>query len=102
MRRGWSIAALGALVAASVGGCGPIAYVVAVNDAAQSVEQARQAGAPESAGYDYWYAVEHLNKAREFAGEAEYQNAMDMAGEAEESGDRAAGIARRRQHEQGR
>lgn len=83
-------------------GCGPIAYTVAVTGASQAVEEARQAGANTSAQYEYHFAVEHLQKAREFANEAEYQNAMDMASEAEEMGNRARDIARRRQRESGR
>ena len=51
---------------------------------------------------DEEYAVEHLNKAREFANESEYQNASDMADVAEEYGNRARDIARRRGHESGR
>ena len=83
-------------------GCGPIAYTVAITGASQAVEEARQAGANASAQYEYHFAMEHLQKAREFANEAEYQNAMDMATEAEEMGNRARDIARRRQRESGR
>lgn len=85
-----------------LGGCGPVLYSVNVAGAAQAVEEARQAGAPDTATYEYFYAVEHLNKAREFANESEYQNASDMADVAEEYGNRARDIARRRGHESGR
>ena len=91
--------AAGALL---VSGCGPVWYTINVNGAAQAVEEARQAGAPQFAPYEYHFALEHLNKAREFANEAEYQNAANMASEAEEYGNRALDIARRRHHESGR
>ena len=39
---------------------------------------------------------------REFAAEAEYQDAYSMADQAEEYGNRARDLARRRQHESGR
>lgn len=83
-------------------GCGPVVYSVAVAGAAQAVEEARQAGATQHASYEYHYALEHLNKAREFANEAEYQNASDMANVAEEYGNRARDLARRRHRESGR
>jgi hypothetical protein len=84
------------------GACGPIGYVVEINGASQAVEEARQVNAARFAPYEYNFAVEHLNKAREFASEAEYQNAMEMASRAEEHGNRARDIARRRQQESGR
>ncbi len=83
-------------------GCGPVVYSVAVAGAAQAVEEARQAGATQHATYEYHYALEHLTKAREFANEAEYQNASDMAHVAEEYGNRARDLARRRHRESGR
>lgn len=97
-KRGW-VLLLGAL--ASVG-CGPAVYSIGIAGASEAVEQARQAGAAETAPYEYHYALEHLNQAREFANEAEYQTANDMAGIAEEYGNRARDIARRRMRERGR
>ena len=82
--------------------CGPVMYSVGVAGAVQAVEEARQAGAPTTAAYEYYYALEHLTKAREFANEAEYQTANDMATVAEEYGNRARDIARRRARERGR
>ncbi len=82
--------------------CGPIGYVVEINGAAEAVESARQVNASRYAPYEYHYAMEHLGKARQFAAEAEYQAAMDMAGVAEEYGNRARDIARRRHQESGR
>lgn len=82
--------------------CGPILYTSAIGDAAQLVEEARQAGAEQQAPYEYHIAREHLAKAREFAGEAEYQNALDMASVAEENARQARDLSRRRQRESGR
>jgi hypothetical protein len=91
-----------ALVFGLLFGCGPIGYIVEINGAAQAVEGARAVNAARLAPYEYHYAAEHLDKAREFAAEAEYQNAMDMAAVAEEYGNRARELARRRQQESGR
>lgn len=94
-------AALGAL-ALSLCQCGPILYASAIGDAAQLLEEARQAGAEQQAAYEFFMAREHLEKAREFAGEAEYQNALDMAAVAEENARQARDLSRRRQRESGR
>jgi hypothetical protein len=91
-----------ATLALSLCQCGPVLYSVAIGDAAQTLEEARQAGADRDAPYEFHYAQEHLQKAREFAGEAEYQNALDMASVAEENARTARDIARRRQRESGR
>lgn len=80
------------------GGCGPVLYAVNLSGAQHAVEAARQAGAPQRAAYEYHYALEHLRKAREFAGTAEYQDAMDMASVAEEYGNRARELARGGDH----
>lgn len=70
-------------------GCGPVLYMVNLSGAQHAVEEARQAGAAQRAPYEYHYALEHLRKAQEFAGTAEYQDAMDMATVAEDYGNRA-------------
>ena len=84
----------------AVTGCGPVTYIVAINDAAEAVEEARQSGAGDTstgtAAYDYWLAVEHLAEARELAGDAEYQAAMDLAETAENAGHRARMLMRER------
>ena len=79
-------------------GCGPVLYMVNLSGAQHAVEEARQSGAPAHATYEYHFAVEHLRKAQEFASSAEYQDAMDMAGVAEEYGNRARDIARGQSH----
>jgi hypothetical protein len=88
-----------ALVAA---GCGPVGYTAVLLDATQAVEEARQEGAGETAPYEYYFATAHLEKAREEAGRAEYQHAMEQAGTAQEYGVRARDLARRRNRERGR
>lgn len=87
---------------ASVSGCGPVYYSVKLAGASRAVEEAREAGARQSAPYEYTYAEEHLRQAREFAGEAEYQSAADLATVAETYGNRARDIAQRRRRESGR
>lgn len=77
-------------------------YTVAINEATMAVEEARQAGAPTAAPYEFHYAQAHLDKAREEAGQAEYQNALDAAAVAREYGIRARDLARRRGRESGR
>ncbi len=100
-RFGW--AALALLGASSIAvGCGPIGYTVTVLDATEAVEEARTAGAPATAPYEYYYAQAFLDKAREEAGEAEYQNSMELSGTASTYGRRARDLARRRGRESGR
>jgi hypothetical protein len=83
-------------------GCGPIGYTVTVLDATEAVEEARTAGAPETAPYEYYYAQAYLDKAREEAGEAEYQNSIELSSTARQYGQRARDLARRRGRESGR
>jgi hypothetical protein len=80
--------------AVAASGCGPVMYMVNLSGAQHAVEEARQAGAPQRATYEYHYALEHLRKAQEFAGTAEYQDAVDMALVAEDYGNRARDLAR--------
>jgi len=93
-----------ALVAALVtlGGCGPALYTINIMPGARAVEQAREAGAPEHAPYEYYYAEAHLSKAREEAAEASYQDAVRYAEIAEEFGTKGRDLARRRLREMGR
>ena len=83
-------------------GCGPIGYTVTVLDATEAVEEARQAGAATTAPYEYYYAQAFLDKAREQAGQAEYQNSIELSGTARQYGQRARDLARRRGRESGR
>jgi hypothetical protein len=88
-----------ALTALTMGGCGSVGYTAAILNATQAVEEARQAGASGSSPYEYYYAVAHLEKAREQAGRAEYQYAIQQAETAQQYGIRARDQARRRIHE---
>lgn len=101
-RRGWAIALLVSTGVLTTVGCGPIAYTVTQLDATEAVEEARQAGAAATAPYEYYYAQAYLNKAREEAGEAEYQNSMELSDTARQYGQRARDLARRRGRESGR
>jgi hypothetical protein len=90
------------LVALSSTGCGPTIYTAKIASASRAVEQARVAGAPEDAPYEYYYAEAHLHKAREEAGESSYQDAIDFARTATEYGRKARDLSRRRMREEGR
>jgi hypothetical protein len=90
------------LVALVTTACGPIGYTATILSASQALEEARQAGAAESAPYEYYYAQAHADKSREEAAEAEYQRSMNLAGTAREYAERARDLARRRARESGR
>lgn len=82
--------------------CGPSLYTFNIVPASQAVEQAREANAAEHAPYEYFYAQSYLDKAREEAAEANYQDAVRFAERANEFGTKARDLARRRMREQGR
>lgn len=86
-----------AAVAVSVLGCGPGIYTARLWPAQRAVERARDAGAESRAPYLYWYAVAHLDKAQEEAGESSYQRAARYAGRAREAAEAAEAVARRAQ-----
>ncbi|NOY90891.1 MAG: DUF4398 domain-containing protein [Deltaproteobacteria bacterium] len=90
------------LCGAGLLGCGPTLYTAHILPASRMVEQAEEAGAAEHAPYEYYYALEHLKKAREEAGEAAYQDATAFARLAEEYGVKARDLSRRRMREMGR
>lgn len=103
MRVRWLFAcALIVLLSSLLFGCGPTLYTVNILPASRLVEQAKQAEAPEHAPYEYYYAQAHLEKAREEAAEANYQDAIRFAEIAEEHGAKARDLARRRLREMGR
>lgn len=85
-----------------VTGCGPTLYSANAHKAAKRVEAARHAKAAEHAPFEYYYAVENLEKAREEAGHASYQSAIEYARIAKEFGEKARELARRRMREMGR
>ena len=89
-------------IAATFAACGPSLYTFNIVPASQAVEQAAQANAAEHAPYEYFYARSYLDKAREEAAEANYQDALRFAETANEFGTKARDLARRRMREMGR
>lgn len=88
--------ALGLALAAAIG-CGPIRYTGRVTrTATREVEAAREAGAATLAPYWYTLAVEYLAKAREEAGEADFEAATRLGDQATAAARRAAAQARAR------
>jgi hypothetical protein len=78
-------------------GCGPVEYINQVgNRAASAVSAAKLASAERYAPYEYTAAAEYLHKAREEAGYAEYEDAIDYGQKAEELANRARAIALQR------
>ncbi len=92
------LAAAAALLAA----CGPSLYTFNIIPASSAVEQAAQANAAEHAPYEYFTARTYLDKAREEAAEANYQDAIRFSERASEHGTKARDLARRRMREMGR
>jgi len=82
------------LTTLTAGGCGPIEYLNQVSSkAATAVVAAKQAQADRYAPYEYTAAQEYLHKAREEAGYAEYQDAIEYGHRAEDLATRARAIA---------
>ena len=80
-------------IVASVSGCGPVEYINQVgNKAASAVSAAKLAQSERYAPYEYTAAEEYLHKAREEAGHAEYQDAIEYGRKAEELANRARAI----------
>lgn len=75
-------------------GCGPVEYINQVgNRAASAVSAAKLASAERYAPYEYTSAQEYLHKAREEAGHAQYEDAIDYGHKAEDFANRARAIA---------
>lgn len=89
-------------VALSSTGCGAVLYTANVAPASSSVEQARLAEAETRAPYEYYLAQAYLEKAREEAAEANYQDAIRFAEASEQNATRAIELARRNMRETGR
>jgi hypothetical protein len=74
--------------------CGPVEYINQVSSrAASAVSAAKLASAERYAPYEYTAAQEYLHKAREEAGHAEYEDAIDYGHKAEDLANRARAIA---------
>jgi hypothetical protein len=84
--------------AALAAGCGPIEYMNQVGSkAANAVAAAKEAQAERYAPYEFTAAEEYLHKAREEAGYAEYQDAIEYGRKSEELAIKARAIAAARQ-----
>src|SRR5262245_38830813 len=84
--------ALGAALCLS--GCGHTIYAVNANTASAKLEEAHELGAELYAPYEYWFALEHLDKAQTEASEGDYGDAIELAGIGEEYADKAIQLAR--------
>jgi hypothetical protein len=73
--------------------CGPVEYINQVgNRAASAVSAAKLAQSDRYAPYEYTAAEAYLHKAREEAGHAEYEDAIEYGRKAEELANRARAI----------
>jgi hypothetical protein len=77
-------------------GCGNALYTYRANNASEKLEEARKAGAEQRALYEYTLAQEHLRKAMTEASEADYGDAYDLAGLADDYAQRAIDKAKNR------
>jgi hypothetical protein len=85
----------GLLVAAALtAGCGNTLYAIQASSASSKLEEARELGAEQYAPYEYWFAVQHLDKAQTEASEADYSDAVKLAAIGEEYADKAIQLAR--------
>jgi hypothetical protein len=81
-------------LAVALTGCGPGLYVASLRPAQRAIERAHEAGAEDFAPYDYYFALAHLDKAREEASESSFQDAADHARVAREHAERAEATSR--------
>ena len=71
-------------------GCGPIQYRSRVSShAASTLAQAKEAGAEQKAPYEYAKAAAYLRQAREDAGHAYFQTALDWGRRSEDCSQKA-------------
>lgn len=75
-------------------GCGPIIYLRDSPRAAAALKRAEADQAPQYAPYEYTKASLYYEKAREEAGHAYYQNAVDLARRSQDCSRRASALAR--------
>ena len=74
--------------------CGNFLYAIQVNSASAKLEEARSLGAEQYAPYEYYMSQQHLEKAQSEASEADYGDAIELSGAAEEYADKAITLAR--------
>jgi hypothetical protein len=88
------VAAVSLLALVSLSGCGPIEYINQVGvKAASAVSAAKLAQADRYAPYEFTAAEEYLHKAREEAGYAEYEDAIEFGRRAEDFANKGRAIA---------
>jgi hypothetical protein len=82
------------VIGGAMSGCGPVEYLSQVGSrAAGAVAAAREANAERYAPYELAAAEAYLAKAREEAGYAEYQNAIELGRKSEEHARKARALA---------
>jgi hypothetical protein len=96
MRRLGNLAVFVLLASASsaLGGCGAVYYTAQIHSAESRVEQARAVGAEQFAPYEFYFAEEHLKKAKTEASEASYGEAATYAEVSEEYARKAIDLAK--------
>jgi len=99
LRRAPTSAGAGALAVCAgllllLSGCGNTLYAIQVTSASAKLEEASELGAELYAPYEYWYALEHIDKAQTEASEGDYGDAIELAGIGEEYADKAIQLAR--------
>ncbi|MEZ4301878.1 MAG: DUF4398 domain-containing protein [Polyangiaceae bacterium] len=92
----------GALLAMGLSGCGGVLYTASIFSAESRLEKAEALGAERYAPYEYWYAREHLMKAKEEAATADYGDAIDFADTASEYAEKASDLAKQAHEGAGR
>jgi hypothetical protein len=83
-----------AAFALGVGACGTTLYAIQVNSASSKLEEAAELGAEEYAPYEYWFALQHIDKAQTEASEGDYSDAVQLAEIGEQYADKAIQLAR--------
>jgi uncharacterized protein DUF4398 len=76
-------------------GCGNAIYAIRITRASDELARAEQLGAARRAPYEFQFALEHLEKARSEALEADYGDAISLAEVAHEYARRAVQLAQR-------
>ena len=75
-------------------GCGNALYAIRANAASNKLAEAEELGAEKLAPYEYYYAKEHLEKAKSEAAEADYSDAINFAEACEEYADKAVRLSK--------
>ncbi|EYF07352.1 Hypothetical protein CAP_0105 [Chondromyces apiculatus DSM 436] len=83
-------------------GCGGTIYAFTASSAESRLETAQALGAEKYAPYEFYYAREHLWKAKEEAAVADYGDAIDLADVASEYADKAITLSKQAHEGAGR